>query len=172
MAAGYELGAIGADEMDAFLAAAADAFHEEQHDEETALWRGAFAPERTLVARSGGAIVGTSALLGLQISLPGGVVPVAGVSAVGVAPVHRGRGLLDRMMRGQLAAIRARGTEAISALWASEAGLDGRWGYGAPRGPRGGGAPPPPPPPAPGARPTCSRTWAPPMPPPCRRGRG
>jgi predicted acetyltransferase len=130
MAAGYELGAISADEIDAFLAATADAFHEEQHDEETALWRGAFAPERTLVARSGGAIVGTSALLDLQISLPGAVVPVAGVSAVGVAPVHRGRGLLDRMMRGQLAAIRARGTEAISALWASEAGLYGRWGYG------------------------------------------
>ena len=35
------------------------------------------------------------------------------------------------MMRGLLEEVRERGEEAISALWASEAGIYGRWGFGA-----------------------------------------
>src|SRR5215210_5534176 len=127
---GYELRAIGADEVGAFSAALAEAFHWEQHETEAALWAQAIEPERSLVASAGGAIVATSTLMSQRIAVPGGVVPCAGVSAVGVDPVHRGRGLLDRMMRGHFGAIHERGTEAISALWASEAGIYQRWGFG------------------------------------------
>ena len=69
-------------------------------------------------------------LFTMRLAVPGAVVPMAGVTAVGVDPVHRRRGLLDRMMRGLLEEVRERGEEAISALWASEAGIYGRWGFG------------------------------------------
>ena len=54
---------------------------------------------------------------------------MAGVTAVGVRPTHRRRGLLTRLMRAQLEALRD-GGEAIAGLWASEARIYGRFGYG------------------------------------------
>lgn len=66
-----------------------------------------------------------------QVNLPGGAqVPVAAVTAVTVSPAHRRRGLLTRMMRHQLDGIRARGTEALAMLFASETMIYGRFGYG------------------------------------------
>lgn len=66
-----------------------------------------------------------------QVSLPGGVLaPVAAVTAVTVSPAHRRRGLLTQMMRHQLDQIRARGTEALAMLFASETVIYGRFGYG------------------------------------------
>ncbi len=126
----YEIGPIAADEVIAFLHATEHAFQHDVHDEHVALWSRMLEPDRTLVARSGGAIVATSALFTMRLAVPGGVAPMAGVTAVGVDPVHRRRGLLDRLMRGHLAAIHERGDEALSALWASEAGIYGRWGFG------------------------------------------
>jgi predicted acetyltransferase len=126
----YDIGPIRAEEARPFLLATVDAFQEDPHDEDLDLWTRMLEPERALAARSGGAIVATSALFTLRLAVPGGVEPMAGVTAVGVDPVHRRRGLLDRMMRAHLAAIRERGEEALSALWASEAGIYGRWGFG------------------------------------------
>jgi predicted acetyltransferase len=126
----YEIAPIAPDEVDTFLHATVEAFQDDPHDEDIALWARLVEPERTLTARSGGAIVATSSLITMHLAVPGGVVPMAGVTAVGVDPVHRRRGLLDRMMRGHLGAIHERGAEAISTLWASEAGIYGRWGYG------------------------------------------
>jgi predicted acetyltransferase len=126
----YEIGPVGADELTAFLHATEHAFQEDVRDEDVALWSRMLEPDRTLVARSGGGIVATSGLFTMRLAVPGGVAPMAGVTAVGVDPVHRRRGLLDRLMRGHLAAIHERGDEALSALWASEAGIYGRWGYG------------------------------------------
>ena len=57
---------------------------------------------------------GHRALFTMRLAMPGGVVPMAGVTAVGVDPVHRRRGLLDRMMRAHLATIHERGEEALS----------------------------------------------------------
>lgn len=130
-AAGYEIRPIRPDEVDAFLLATVDAFQEEPHDDELALWRRLIEPERTLAGFFDDAIVATSGLLTSRLTVPGGaIIPMAGVTAVGVRAVHRRRGLLDRMMRGQLEAIRERGDEAVSALWASEPSIYGRWGYG------------------------------------------
>ncbi len=64
------------------------------------------------------------------VVLPGGVTaPVAAVTAVTVSPSHRRRGLLTAMMRHQLDDIRSRG-EALAILFASEALIYGRFGYG------------------------------------------
>ncbi|WP_166355992.1 GNAT family N-acetyltransferase [Phytoactinopolyspora limicola] len=87
-------------------------------------------PERSLVATDGEQLVGTAAILSREMSVPGASLPAAHVTAVGVAPTHRRRGLLRRLMETQLGQIRDRGVEPIAALWASESGIYGRYGYG------------------------------------------
>ena len=67
--------------------------------------------------------------LQLRAHVPGGVLPAAGVTAVGVQPTHRRRGILRRMMRAQLDAIHDRG-EPLAILWASEGQIYQRFGYG------------------------------------------
>ncbi|MGF9754658.1 GNAT family N-acetyltransferase [Microvirga sp. 0TCS3.31] len=66
----------------------------------------------------------------MEMSLPGGaVVPIAGLTWVGVHPDARRRGVLAAMMADHLARTHAAGT-AVSALHASEAAIYGRFGYG------------------------------------------
>ena len=85
--------------------------------------------ERMHAAFDGAAIVGGAGAFPLELSIPGDQVACAGVTVVGVLPTHRRRGVLDRMMRAQLADIRERG-EPLAALWASEETIYGRFGYG------------------------------------------
>jgi predicted acetyltransferase len=94
-----------------------------------------FEAERSLAAfdsvlPAGLGIVGTTGVYSFQMAVPGAVLPVAGVSMVGVLPTHRRRGTLRSLMRRQLADIAARAQEPIAALWASETPLYGRYGYG------------------------------------------
>lgn len=66
----------------------------------------------------------------MEMSLPGGaVVPIAGLTWVGVHPDSRRRGVLAAMMADHLARTHDAGT-AVSALHASEPGIYGRFGYG------------------------------------------
>jgi len=74
-------------------------------------------------------IIGTTRSLPLDMTLPGGIRRVAGVTGVGVWPTHRRRGVLTALMRRQLADLRAAG-ESYAALWASEGSIYGRFGYG------------------------------------------
>src|ERR1035438_4759586 len=85
--------------------------------------------DRSLAAFDGDAMVGTAGAYSFQLAVPGGIAGAAGVSFVSVLPGHRRRGILSAMMRHQLADIAARG-EAIAALFASESGIYGRYGYG------------------------------------------
>src|SRR5690606_22467549 len=59
----------------------------------------------------------------------GGVLPMAGVTYVGVKPTHRRRGILRAMMQRQLSDVREAG-EPLAGLWASESIIYGRFGYG------------------------------------------
>ena len=61
--------------------------------------------------------------------VPGAMAAVAGVSLVAVLPSHRRRGILSALMRRLLADVNERG-EAVAALFASESGIYGRYGYG------------------------------------------
>jgi predicted acetyltransferase len=61
--------------------------------------------------------------------VPGGALPCAGVTVVGVYPTHRRRGVLRQMMDAQLRDVHERG-EPLAALWASEETIYGRFGYG------------------------------------------
>jgi predicted acetyltransferase len=85
--------------------------------------------ERMHAAFEDGQIVGGAGAFPFELSVPGGSLPCAGITAVGVQPTHRRRGALRAMMHAQLRDIHGRG-EPIAALWASEETIYGRFGYG------------------------------------------
>ncbi|TCO16885.1 putative acetyltransferase [Kribbella steppae] len=91
------------------------------------LGRQMFEPDRALVAVDSDEIIGTTRALTRDLSVPGAVVPAAHVTAVGVKPTHRRRGVMSELIRRQLREV----PEAIAVLWASEPGIYGRFGYGA-----------------------------------------
>jgi predicted acetyltransferase len=85
--------------------------------------------ERMHAAFEDGQIVGGAGAFPFELSVPGGSLPCAGITAVGVHPTHRRRGVLRSMMDTQLRDIHERG-EPLAALWASEETIYGRFGYG------------------------------------------
>jgi predicted acetyltransferase len=85
--------------------------------------------ERMHAAFEDGTIVGGAGAFPFELSVPGGVLPCAGVTVVGVYPTHRRRGVLRALMDVQLQDVHERG-EPIAALWASEETIYGRFGYG------------------------------------------
>ena len=105
-------------------------FGRDQPDEEWAeRWLKNFQLERMHAAFDGDAIVGGAGAFSFRMTVPGGVLPTAGVTIVGVLPTHRRRGILRAMMRAQLDDVHERG-EPLAALWASEETIYGRYGYG------------------------------------------
>jgi len=130
----YTLRAITPDEFEAFCAVPVQAFNDNESPAEVNEHeRIVFEFDRSLAALDGDAIVGTTAAYSFQLTVPGGITAAGGVTFVSVLPSHRRRGILSAMMRHQLADIAARG-EAIAALYASEAGIYGRYGYGSASG--------------------------------------
>jgi predicted acetyltransferase len=126
----YSLRAITPDEFEAFCAVPAQAFNDNDSPAEVNEHeRLVFEFDRSLAALDGAAIVGTTAAYSFQLTVPGGIAGAGGVTFVSVLPSYRRRGILSAMMRHQLADISARG-EAVAALYASEAGIYGRYGYG------------------------------------------
>ncbi len=85
--------------------------------------------ERMHAAFEGDQIVGGAGAFPFELSVPGGSLACAGITAVGVHPTHRRRGVLRSMMDAQLRDVHERG-EPIAALWASEETIYGRFGYG------------------------------------------
>src|SRR4029450_5676087 len=57
--------------------------------------------DRVHAAWEDGAAVGGAAIFPFELTIPGGRVRAAGVTAVGVLPTHRRRGILSGMMRAQ-----------------------------------------------------------------------
>ncbi|MCV7339364.1 GNAT family N-acetyltransferase [Mycobacterium haemophilum DSM 44634] len=83
-----------------------------------------------VVACDGHDVVGMALYLDLRLTVPGGaVLPAAGLSFVAVAPTHRRRGTL-RAMCAELHRRMADSGYPIAALYASEGGIYGRFGYG------------------------------------------
>ncbi len=130
----YPVRPITEEEFDGFVLVDNHAFHGSpltaEHRERV---QSLFEMDRTLAAFDPdiGSPVGITIVYSLQLTVPGGSLPAAGVSWVGVLPTHRRRGVLRSLMRRQLADISAAGREPLAVLWASEAGIYGRYGYGA-----------------------------------------
>src|SRR5919108_658545 len=121
---------ITAEEIPEFRDTVGAAFHNDTSEHHLERIRKTLEPERTLVLRDNGKIVAATGIYTRRISVPGGEVPVAGVTQVGVRPTHPRRGMLTTLMRRQLADVHDAGDEAIAALWASESVIYGRFGYG------------------------------------------
>jgi len=85
--------------------------------------------DRTLAAFDGDEIVGTTAIQSFDVTTPGGVLPMAGVTWVSVKPTHRRQGILRQVMERQLNDVHER-AEPLAGLWASESVIYGRFGYG------------------------------------------
>ena len=91
--------------------------------------RQALPVSRALGAFDGGKPVALAGAYKFDLTIPGGELPCAGVTWVGVVPTHRRRGILRDLMRRQLEDVHA-WHEPIAALWASESAIYGRFGYG------------------------------------------
>jgi predicted acetyltransferase len=82
-----------------------------------------------LAAVDDGGLLGAAGSFTFELTTPGGFVEAAGLTGVGVYPMHRRRGLLRQLMRRYLDEVHERG-QPVSALWASEAAIYRRFGYG------------------------------------------
>ncbi|HEU4354096.1 MAG TPA: GNAT family N-acetyltransferase [Actinomycetota bacterium] len=85
--------------------------------------------DRCLAAFDDGRIVGGAAAYSFRFSVPGAEVATAGVTSVGVLPTHRRQGINTALMRKVLDDAHERG-EPLAALFASEGGIYGRFGFG------------------------------------------
>jgi predicted acetyltransferase len=121
---------IDISEFPAFFRALMEAFGEDPRDIDREYDLPVFEAERSLAGFDGDQIVSTAGIYTRDMTLPGGPKPVAGVTVVSVAPTHTRRGLLTEMMRRQLTELYEEQREPVAALWASEGGIYGRFGYG------------------------------------------
>jgi predicted acetyltransferase len=118
------------EDFQAALVVSSAAFGEHATAEEEEAHRLAFPFGRALSAYEGGSMVGTSATLPLELSLPGGdSISAGGLTWVAVLPTHRRRGILTRLIEAQLGEMANHG-ETVSALIASEGNIYGRFGFG------------------------------------------
>ncbi|AKT37609.1 GNAT family N-acetyltransferase [Chondromyces crocatus] len=80
-------------------------------------------------AYEGDSVTGCAGTFSFDMTTPGSIAPVAGLTLVGVMPTHRRRGIMTALVRRHLDEARTEG-KAFSALWASEAAIYQRFGYG------------------------------------------
>lgn len=118
----------------AYLAPIATAFGEPVDDAEFEAERAIWEIDRTIgavdVAVDGDRWVGGAAAYTFRLTVPGRrEVGAAGITAVGVAPDHRRRGILTKMMRWLLDQAVERG-EPVAVLFASEGEIYPRFGFG------------------------------------------
>ncbi|MFG2721872.1 GNAT family N-acetyltransferase [Streptomyces sp. NPDC048416] len=81
-------------------------------------------------AYDGDALVGFLVAHRFTLSVPGGELPCPGLTFVSVAPTHRRRGVLSGMIAEVFRRCAEHGRP-IAALWATEAAIYGRFGFGA-----------------------------------------
>jgi predicted acetyltransferase len=117
------------DELRGAMSATMTVFADEQRDDDFERHSKMLPRERFFTAYVDGRPVGTTASFPFRLTVPGGELGAGGVTWVGVLPSHRRRGVLTRLMRHQLDDFRERG-EPLAILWASEAAIYGRFGYG------------------------------------------
>jgi predicted acetyltransferase len=106
------------------------AFHMTAEAETVEIERSLAEPERSLVVIDSDQVVAHAAALTRDLTVPGNVIPAAHVTGVGVAATHRRRRLLTRLMHQQLGDIYDAQQEPVAVLWASEAPIYPRFGYG------------------------------------------
>jgi predicted acetyltransferase len=117
------------DELRNAMEAAMTAFAESMKEADWERERVSVPLERAVAAYDDGRPVAFSAAYEFELTIPGGPLPTAGVTWVGVLPTHRRRGVLRELMVRHLHDAHERG-EPLALLYASEAAIYGRFGYG------------------------------------------
>jgi predicted acetyltransferase len=127
----YPVRPIDEHEIDDFIRVDQHAFNTSPwSDDDRRVALDLFEFDRTLAAFDDTTPVGVTMCYSFQLSVPGlQMLPAAGVTYVAVMPTYRRQGVLSSLMRRQLADVRDRG-EPLAILWASEAVIYGRYGYG------------------------------------------
>jgi predicted acetyltransferase len=127
----YPVRPIDEHEIDDFIRVDQHAFNTSPwSDDDRRVALDLFEFDRTLAAFDDTTPVGVTMCYSFQLSVPGlQMLPAAGVTFVAVMPTYRRQGVLSSLMRRQLADVRDRG-EPLAILWASEAVIYGRYGYG------------------------------------------
>lgn len=118
-------------ELESFLITIANAFVEPVPDDfEVLRDRRRLETDRLWAAIDDGRIVGGLGAYSWPTTVPGGgSLPTACLTAVGVLPTHRRRGILTELMGRVLGQSAERG-EPLATLFASEAAIYGRFGFG------------------------------------------
>ena len=131
LAAVTEIRFITTDEVPEFRRSIAFGFGGDAVEEEGADERflELFPLETIIGAFDHGRVVATFGSFDVDVTVPGGSLPMAGTTIVTVQPTHRRRGILSEMMRMHLGQAIER-SQPIAGLWASEALIYGRFGYG------------------------------------------
>ncbi|MEA2460489.1 MAG: hypothetical protein QOH90_666 [Actinomycetota bacterium] len=124
-----EIRACRPEEFGRFLTTCEAAFGEAASNESIERHRHVIEAERCFAAWDGDSMVGTGGNYSFDLTIPGGSLPAAGVTMVGVLPTHRRRGLLTRIMAELRDDALAR-NEPLAVLWASETVIYQRFGYG------------------------------------------
>ena len=118
------------DDLSAMIDRDLQAFSGSFTPDERKAWRDLLDFDRFRVAYDGADLVGVAGSHELELTLPGdGIVPLAGTTWVSVAPTHRRRGILTRLMDELHADIDER-REPVAGLMASEGNIYERFGYG------------------------------------------
>lgn len=126
-----ELRPVSEEEFPAFARAITRHFGEDLREARIPRYRALTELDRTVGSFANGEIVATGLVNSDRMPLPGGAeLATAGVTGVGVRATHRRRGLLTAMMRRMLDQAAERG-EPLAALYATEAPIYGRFGFGA-----------------------------------------
>ena len=118
-----------ADNWRAAMLTAMAVFADEPRDDDFDRFTKTLVRERFYAAYDGDAPVGTAADFPFTLTVPGGELAAGGVTWVAVLPTHRRQGILTELMRRELADLHER-EEPLAVLWASEAAIYGRFGYG------------------------------------------
>jgi predicted acetyltransferase len=130
----YEIRPLTSDDVPAFRAAIYSTFgHDMDPDDEdgAARFNAVFELDRMYPAFDGDTIVGTGGDFQLDMTVPGGnQVRTSGLTIISVRPTHTRQGVLTAMMREHHDRAMERG-EPLGGLWASEAPIYSRFGYGA-----------------------------------------
>jgi len=124
-----EVRSIREAEVDAFLEVLGHAFGFEVKPEHRQHFLNELEFDRLVGAFDGDKAVGTGGAFSFDLTVPGGAVGCGGTTVIAVLPTHRRRGVLTDIMRFHLDEVAGRG-EPVAALWASEASIYGRFGYG------------------------------------------
>jgi predicted acetyltransferase len=121
---------VTAEEFPAYYRTIAETFNSDPRDAERELEWAVIELDRTLAAFVDKEMAATGCIYTRTMTVPGALLPIAGVSMISVASTHRRQGLLTAIIRRQLTELHEQEREPVAVLWASESIIYQRFGYG------------------------------------------